>query len=265
MTSTSDLDFSALLGQVDVVFVVDTTSSMIPFIEAAREHIRKTVESIAANGDLDVQLALVEYRDHPPQEETFVTRIYPFADTATLQRTLESLTVHGGGDGPEAVLDGLVAAAKMQWRPDADRLCFLVGDAPPHGVGDPGDGFPTGCPCRATPNGVVELLCGNRVTLHAVLLSGSRYALSAFKEMAEATDGRFEHAEHAVAATHFTGHTLSATSDMIGASRTYMAASASIGTTDHKAVAEHLGWTSAMAEGTASYLTRRGALPKTDE
>ncbi len=259
------IDFSALLGQVDVAFVVDTTSSMGPFIAAAREHIRRTADEIARAGDLDIQVAVVEFRDHPPQDATFVTRVYPFAPIDALQAVLDGLQPHGGGDQPEAVLDGVLAAGNLQWRPDADRLCFLVGDAPPHGAGSPADAWSTGCPCRATPNGIVEVLRGHRITLHAVLLSGDPFARVAFQELAEATGGRFEQAVHAAEAVAFTTGTMSATSDLIDASRAYMTASATLGTTDHATVAKHLGWSADAARGTASYLSHRGVLPVSSE
>jgi len=39
----------------------------------------------------------------------------------------------GGGDAPEAVREGLAAAAtEMHWTSSATRIVFLVGDAPPH-------------------------------------------------------------------------------------------------------------------------------------
>jgi len=53
----------------------------------------------------------------------------------------------GGGDGPEAVTDGLYDVARLDWRPAAARVVVWVGDAPPHGVEHQGDGFPQGCPC----------------------------------------------------------------------------------------------------------------------
>src|SRR5579871_6698044 len=155
--------FEDLIGQVDVAFVVDTTGSMGPFIEAAREHVRRVAEEIARAGELDLRFAVVEYRDHPPQEPSFIARPYPFGDGDALQEALGRLQPHGGGDAPEAVLDGLIEAARLQWRLEADKLCYLVGDAPPHGSGGQGDSWPDGCPCRATPNGVVELLGGHGI------------------------------------------------------------------------------------------------------
>ena len=34
----------------------------------------------------------------------------------------------------------------MDWREDAVKVCILIGDAPPHGLGEPNDAFSAGAP-----------------------------------------------------------------------------------------------------------------------
>jgi len=46
---------------------MDCTGSMGPYIESARNNIRSIVEEIVVSEKSDVRMALVEYRDHPPQ------------------------------------------------------------------------------------------------------------------------------------------------------------------------------------------------------
>ena len=257
--------FGDLVGQVDVAFVVDTTGSMGPFIDAARAHIRRLAEEIAAAGALDLQLAVIEYRDHPPQETSFVTRPHPFTDADGLQAALDLLIPAGGGDAPEAVLDGLVTAANLQWRPHADRLCFLVGDAPPHGYGEGGDGWPAGCPCRATPNGVVELLAGRAIRLHAIALTANPATVRAFRELAEGTGGTLTEApSDPDRAVHATGATLTATSDMVEMARAYMVAAEEAGSYEPEHVAHFMAAPPEATRGVAAYLRRRGILKRDD-
>ncbi|CAF1477916.1 unnamed protein product [Adineta ricciae] len=52
---------------LDLVFAMDCTGSMGPYIESAKDNIHGTIEQIIANETSDIRLALVEYRDHPPQ------------------------------------------------------------------------------------------------------------------------------------------------------------------------------------------------------
>ncbi len=251
--------FADLIGQVDVAFVVDTTASMRPFIDAAREHIRRIADEIGHAGDLDLRFAVVEYRDHPPQETTFVVRAHPFGDGDGLQQALEQLEPVGGGDPPEAVLDGLIEAATLQWRPSTDRLCFLVGDAPPHGYRDAGDAWPVGCPCRATPNGVVELLRGHEIHLHAIALQRDPALVTAFRELSEGTGGTLtETHEDPRAAVAATAVPMAGASMTVGAARAYMAAADAIGSLDPGAIAPAMGVPQQTAEGIASYLRRRG-------
>ncbi|HZJ65461.1 MAG TPA: VWA domain-containing protein [Kofleriaceae bacterium] len=126
----------AVKHPVDVVFAVDTTGSMGGLIEGAKRtvwsiatHIRKT------DPDADVRIGLVAYRD---LGDDYVTR--DFALTSDLDAVFTELSGYraaGGGDTPEdvdAALDD--ALHKMQWRDDARKLVFLVGDAPPASRGD---------------------------------------------------------------------------------------------------------------------------------
>lgn len=43
------------------------------------------------------------------------------------------------------------AALELQWRPEASRMAVLVADAPAHGIGEYGDGFPNGGPDGEDP------------------------------------------------------------------------------------------------------------------
>ena len=46
----------------------------------------------------DVCLALVEYRDHPPQESTFVTRVNDFTSSVrSMKQWLDNCSANGGG------------------------------------------------------------------------------------------------------------------------------------------------------------------------
>ena len=59
-----------------------------------------------------------------------------------MQKNLSSLVAAGGGDGPEAQTAALAAALDLEWAEDAIKMVVLITDAPPHGLGEAGDGFP---------------------------------------------------------------------------------------------------------------------------
>jgi hypothetical protein len=58
-----------------------------------------------------------------------------------MQKNLSSLVAAGGGDGPEAQTAALAAALDMDWADGAIKMVVLITDAPPHGLGETGDGF----------------------------------------------------------------------------------------------------------------------------
>ncbi len=54
-------------SNLDLAFAMDCTGSMGPYIDSARNNIRLIVEEIIRSERSQMRLALVEYRDHPPQ------------------------------------------------------------------------------------------------------------------------------------------------------------------------------------------------------
>ncbi len=137
------------VGDLDLVFLVDETGSMGSYIAQVKARLLELVDTLRASPlARTLRLGLVTFRDHPPQESSFVSRSVPLTeDIEAIRRAVASMNAAGGGDGPEALTDGLVDLVRLDWRPNAARVAVLVGDAPPHGVEPTGDGFPGGCPC----------------------------------------------------------------------------------------------------------------------
>ena len=165
---------------LDLAFAMDCTGSMGSYINSARDNIRKIVEEIVASEKSDVRLALVEYRDHPPQDRTFVTRTHDFTGSPkTMKGWLDYCSADGGGDTPEAVADALHDILKLSWRGDATKICVCISDAPPHGLGDYSDGFPNGCPAGIDPMEVSHQLAEKGVTIYMV---GCEPSISPWRE-----------------------------------------------------------------------------------
>ena len=68
--------------KVDLAFVIDCTQSMGSYIRQAQTHISTISERISRSA-FNVHLALVEYRDHPPEDRSFVTKIHNFTSSVT--------------------------------------------------------------------------------------------------------------------------------------------------------------------------------------
>lgn len=176
------------VNEFDLAFVVDTTGSMGNFIEAAKRNMINIIDEVSQQNGINIRVGIVEYRDHPPQD-SLPSRSYEFTDDKkSMQQNIKNLHPAGGGDGPESVFDGLVAGCKLSWRKHSRHIAILVGDAPPHGVGAPGDGFPKGCPCGENPRTVTSQLEGQSITLYAIPLT--KDAKKYFEELAKLTGGK---------------------------------------------------------------------------
>jgi len=120
--------------KVDVVFVLDTTGSMGGLIAAAKEKIWSIATTLASSDPApDIRMGLVAYRD---RGDTYVTKVIPLSnDLDSIYANLMDFQAHGGGDGPESVNQALYDAVHgITWSqdPNAYKVVFLIGDAPPH-------------------------------------------------------------------------------------------------------------------------------------
>ncbi|MGI9336874.1 MAG: vWA domain-containing protein, partial [Gammaproteobacteria bacterium] len=120
--------------KVEVVFALDTTSSMHGLIETAKEKIWSIATTMAsAQNAPEIRMGLVAFRDRGDAYVTHVTDLS--SDLDTMYATLMDFRAEGGGDGPESVNQALHDAVHgISWSQDLDtyKVVFLVGDAPPH-------------------------------------------------------------------------------------------------------------------------------------
>jgi hypothetical protein len=152
---------------MDICFVIDATASMGPYIEGAKESLRTIIEDAKQSlielsaPENSLKFSVIAYRDHPPQDKTFVTSICNFTSPAEAEIFLSGINAQGGGDISEAVIDALNdSLTNISWRDESEKFLFLVADAPPHGkIYDSGsDAFPEGCPCGLKETDVLPKL-----------------------------------------------------------------------------------------------------------
>lgn len=119
---------------IDIVFVIDETGSMQPFIDAVKDNIKRFSGRLRSQG-FDYQLGLVRFTDIVTWSSPELTD-----DVATFERWVGEIQAAGGGDIPENSLEGLKAATNIKYRPIALKLAILVTDAPCFERDKPGDG-----------------------------------------------------------------------------------------------------------------------------
>ncbi len=117
--------------KMDIVFVVDATSSMNDEITYLKSELLDVISRIKdANEDVDFNLGSVFYRD---TNDEYLTRVSPLSsDHEEIINFVDNQNSNGGGDHPEAVETALEKTLQLSWRADALKMVFLILDAPPH-------------------------------------------------------------------------------------------------------------------------------------
>jgi hypothetical protein len=66
---------------------MDTTGSMSSYIEKSKDAVRKIIKDINAlpsSGERSIKFGFVAYKDHPPQDPTYITNVQPLTEEATV-------------------------------------------------------------------------------------------------------------------------------------------------------------------------------------
>lgn len=120
--------------RIEVAFVLDTTGSMSGLIDGAKRKIWAIANTIVdIHPNAEIRMALIGYRD---RGDDYVLKTFDMStDIQGLYGNLIAFQAQGGGDSPESVNEALDEAVRnLNWGNDknAERIIFLVGDAPPH-------------------------------------------------------------------------------------------------------------------------------------
>ena len=124
-------------SQYYICFVIDGTGSMKKEIMKARLSVLKIVNHYQDKGS-SCFFRIVIYRDHCDEDiiETYPSDQNFTEDFEKIMDFLEKVKADGGGDTPEAVLDGLATAvSRTNWKNNANfrNIIVHIFDAPPHG------------------------------------------------------------------------------------------------------------------------------------
>jgi Mg-chelatase subunit ChlD len=168
--------------QLDVVFAIDATGSMGDEIEQVKQHLWQVATRIQEGTPRpEVRFGLVIYRDRTDAEHT---RVVPLTyDVEAIHTALMNIRASGGGDFPEDVDAALqLVVHQMNWgdRGDAERMAFLIGDAPPHDYG-------------VDRNALLGQAQQQRIEITTIQASGmTDHGARAFTQIAQLTGGAAE-------------------------------------------------------------------------
>ena len=115
--------------QADIVFVIDATGSMGPYINSVKAHISDFL-NLVSREEVDIKTRFVVYLDIENKEDTYLSEW--FTDTASAQAYVSAIKLGSGGDYEETLWDGYGAmlADDFGFRADAHKFCVTLTDAP---------------------------------------------------------------------------------------------------------------------------------------
>lgn len=173
------LDFAGIGSDrpVDIVFVFDTTSSMMDEIEGVKDTSIAFANRLR-DSNRDFRLGLVAFGDEVRSVDNRDGSLT--ADAEEFKRWVGRLRADGGGDDAEMSLDALLEGSEMQFRSDAQKILLLITDAPPHERSD-GAGV-----ARVEAGETATTLKDAGFTVYAVAYNDGR-----FRQIVDATGGDF--------------------------------------------------------------------------
>lgn len=155
---------------VDIVWVMDTTNSMMPYITQTLKVVEDASKRISANAELAkaVKFGVWGYRDSESiadigyNVKNFTPQLQGIEQFAQTLKTVD-VTPAGSQGYAEDVFSGVNGAVdKTAWTPDAIRFVILVGDAPAH---EPGHKWNASGQSQATLRTIAD---DRNITLYAI-------------------------------------------------------------------------------------------------
>lgn len=127
---------AAKIKNLDLAFVIDTTSSMSGDINQVKKDMTQYLNELKENGLVNYRVAIVDYRDFASR--TGDSDDYPYQvqldftnDYDLIISTINSLTLGYGGDTEETICSALIdGLSELSWRSEAGKAAILMGDAP---------------------------------------------------------------------------------------------------------------------------------------
>ena len=182
-----EINFIKNITQIDIVFLLDTTKSVNPYLKGIKRYIRKLIfdakKSVShyLNDDFDIlNYGLIAYRDHDQEgvQGSYVSKILCDLneDYNVFRKALYDVKCAGGDDTCEAVVDGLQEAVNLiSWREDSIKLLYHICGSPCHGTAYNGvkknkkfDKYPDGCPCGVDMKTCLKSLRGKYIEYNLI-------------------------------------------------------------------------------------------------
>jgi uncharacterized protein (TIGR02145 family) len=115
---------------IDVVFCIDNTGSMVSYIDSVKENIEGFLQALTG----DYRVGIITYKDNSDTEMIIYNNhlLYTPAEYDDIVAAINGIVVVGGGDRPENLLDALEAASQFDLRVDIQTIFIFITDTVCH-------------------------------------------------------------------------------------------------------------------------------------
>ena len=161
---------------LDLLFIMDITSSMNTYVELVKKNIINIIEKIPNKcPGVIINMGFIGYRDvckdfenNGIKEEEFVDIDFT-SNYEELKNSIENIEVSGGGDDAEDIAFAMELALKKSWNNSA-RFAILFADDPCHGSEfhdeKISDNYSSGIPGRRNIKDIIEELARKNISLY---------------------------------------------------------------------------------------------------
>ena len=160
---------------LDLLFMMDLTGSMGPYIEQAKQNIINIMNRIPIEcPGISINLGFIGYRDIDEINNNDVVNIDFSQNYQQIQNKVKNVNASGGGgDGPEEVAWAIEKAIEKNWKSEA-RYSILVADSPCHGTKyhNGRDAYPNGVPGRKNIEILINELATKDISLYCMKITG---------------------------------------------------------------------------------------------
>ncbi len=135
--------FGKMIGRMrgrglDVVFVLDATDSMSPYIEQSKKRLQQVI-NVVTHLVPKARFGVVAYKDYGDDYGPKAVKILPVtSDHQVVRKFISQINAGGGADTPEPINEALAIITntkKMGWKTMRIKVVILVGDSPIHPSG----------------------------------------------------------------------------------------------------------------------------------
>ena len=167
-------------GDLDLMFIMDCTSSMSSWISTCQREIMNIVEKIKAENDCKVRISFVGYTDFD-QERYPGGQMYSILDFTEdvdiFSKFVYNVRARGGGDAAEDMCGGFEKALQQSWSGKSTKVAVIVADCPCHGsefhnYKGYSDDHPEGDPKGRCPKKQIAEIAKEQIDVYGIKISG---------------------------------------------------------------------------------------------